>query len=226
MKQNLTDAVLSVFTTSDPKKKAEQALLVSQKWETKQLTRHTQPYTTWPNRPHRPQKPELLHPTMMPKRKLKGKKGRLHLLHALAHIELNAIDLAFDLIGRFGHVNFPDNFIDDWIKVGADEAKHFLLLRERLQSLGSDYGDFPAHDGLWEAALDTKDSLSARLAIVPLVLEARGLDVTPHMIEKLTNAQDLESAKILHIIYEDEKTHVRIGSHWFMELCKKENKTL
>ena len=143
---------------------------------------------------------------------------------SLAHIELNAIDLAFDLIGRFGHVNFPDNFIDDWIKVGADEAKHFLLLRERLQSLGSDYGDFPAHDGLWEAALDTKDSLSARLAIVPLVLEARGLDVTPHMIEKLTNAQDLESAKILHIIYEDEKTHVRIGSHWFMELCKKENK--
>ena len=140
-------------------------------------------------------------------------------VHALAHIELNAIDLAFDLIGRFVDAPLEDDFITDWMRVGADEARHFLMLADRLVELDMDYGDLPAHDGLWQAAFDTRHNLLARLSIVPLVLEARGLDVTPAMMEKFQRAGDEKSARMLSIIYEDEKTHVFAGSKWFLRLC-------
>ncbi len=178
----------------------------------------------WPERPGRPEKPELLDPRDMPKRRSGGHAGRIGLLHALAHIELNAIDLAFDLLGRYENTPMPEEFYFDWLRVGAEEAKHFMLLQGRLKSLGSSYGALPAHDGLWEAALNTAHNLAARLAVVPMVLEARGLDVTPQMIEKLTKNGDKESADILEVIYEDEKTHVAIGSKWFSYLCQKQNK--
>jgi len=168
-----------------------------------------------PVRPSRPPAPELRLPRDMPRRRAGGAKGRFALLHALAHIELNAIDLAFDMVARFGP-QMPRAFTDDWVRIGAEEGKHFNLLSDRLNVLNGDYGSLPAHDGLWDAAFATKDHFLARLAIVPMVLEARGLDVTPAMIKKLEASGDGESADILKIIYEDEKGHVAAGTRWFL----------
>lgn len=172
-----------------------------------------------PERPARPDHPQLLPANKMPKR---GKAGslasRINLLHALAHIELNAIDLAWDLIARFG-MKMPRPFADDWVKVADEESLHFLLLNERLMELGSHYGALPAHDGLWEAAQVTSEDLLARLAVVPMVLEARGLDVTPQTIERLERADDRKSAEILGRIYRDEIGHVASGNRWFLYQC-------
>lgn len=156
----------------------------------------------------------------MPRRRAAGNlQNRVALLHALAHIELNAIDLAWDIVTRFGHLNLPHAFFDDWIKVADDEARHFMLLQTRLRELGASYGDLPAHDGLWQHAMATGDDILARLAVVPLVLEARGLDVSPATIEKLLAGGDHESARILDIIYTDEIAHVAAGARWFNSLC-------
>ena len=143
------------------------------------------------------------------------------MLHALAHIELNAIDLAVDILARFPQEAMPSAFFDDWVKVADEEAKHFLMLSGRLHTLGATYGDLPAHDGLWEAAMQTASDLLARLALVPLVLEARGLDVTPGMIERLETVGDDESAAILRVIYDDEIGHVACGKHWFEHLARR-----
>ena len=176
-----------------------------------------------PNRPGRPATPVLLRPRCVPRRRInRGPAGRIALLHALAHIELNAVDLAWDILVRFNaKQELPSAFISDWVSVADEEAKHFMLLNDRLKDLGSHYGALPAHDGLWEAAIATAHDFSARLAIVPLVLEARGLDVTPPMIEKLERAQDYASAEILRIIHRDEITHVAIGHKWFKWACRK-----
>jgi uncharacterized ferritin-like protein (DUF455 family) len=158
----------------------------------------------------------------MPKRRAGGSQaGRVALLHALAHIELNAIDLAWDIVARFGHEDLPRGFYEDWVAVAAEEAEHHALLSARLGDFGASYGDLPAHDGLWEAAVETAHDLLARLAIVPLVLEARGLDVTPDMITRLDRLGDAESASILRRIYQDEIGHVAAGRRWFEFLCKK-----
>ncbi len=155
----------------------------------------------------------------MPKRGRGGSIAkRTALLHALAHIELNAIDLAFDMVARFGN-DMPRAFLDDWIGVGDDEARHFLMLADRLEALDSHYGALPAHDGLWQSATETAHDLSARLAVVPMVLEARGLDVTPGMIERLDAMGDTASAACLKTIYEDEIGHVAAGHRWFCWLC-------
>jgi uncharacterized ferritin-like protein (DUF455 family) len=176
--------------------------------------------TAPPLRPARPDRPLLLPPRGMPKRRsFGGLAGRLALLHALAHIELNAIDLAWDLIARFGNPDLPRVFFDDWVEVATEEAEHFALLSARLATLGAAYGDLPAHDGLWEAAAATAHDPIARLAIVPLVLEARGLDVTPAMILRLERAGDAESAAILRRIHCDEIGHVAAGRRWFERLC-------
>ena len=141
------------------------------------------------------------------------------MLHALAHIEFAAIDLAFDMVGRFG-AHFPGEFVDDWLGVGADEAMHFVLLDRRLRALGACYGALPAHDGLWEAAEATTGDALARLAVVPMVLEARGLDVTPATVERFKAAGDARSAAILTRIYRDEIRHVRAGTKWFGWACE------
>lgn len=173
-----------------------------------------------PPRPARPARPPLLPPRDMPKRRNFGSPaGRVALLHALAHIELNAIDLAWDLVARFGDAGMPRAFFDDWVDVAAEEAEHFSLLSARLAALCSAYGALPAHDGLWEAAAATAHDAVARLAIVPLVLEARGLDVTPEMILRLERAGDTASAAILDRIYRDEIGHVAAGCRWFEFLC-------
>ena len=160
-------------------------------------------------------------PRDMPRRRNFGAlAGRVALLHAVAHIELNAIDLAWDLVARVADRGLPRAFFDDWVGVAAEEAEHFALLSARLDALGAAYGDLPAHDGLWEAAAATAHDLIARLAVVPLVLEARGLDVTPEMILRLERAGDPGSAAILARIYQDEIGHVAVGVRWFELICR------
>lgn len=172
-----------------------------------------------PDAPARPDKPELLPPNKMPNRRKGGSlAGRIAMLHAFAHIEFSAIDLALDAAGRFG-ADLPESFVGDWIGVAADEALHFAMLDRRLRALGSHYGALPAHGGLWEAAAETAHDVLARLAVVPMVLEARGLDVSPAAIERFTNQGDYSSAAILNRIYTDEIRHVRIGSTWFFRFC-------
>ena len=174
-----------------------------------------------PPRPARPEQPPLYPPRHVPKRRNFGSPaGRIALLHALAHIELNAIDLAWDLLARFGNDRLPRSFFDDWIGVAAEEAEHFALLNARLTALGACYGVLPAHDGLWEAAAATADDLLARLAVVPLVLESRGLDVTPEMTRRLQRVGDRDSAAILERIYQDEIGHVAVGARWFRFCCR------
>ena len=165
----------------------------------------------------RPSKPDLVEPAKLKRRRLGSEAGRAALVHAVTHIEFNAINLALDAAYRFR--DMPSQYYHDWISVAADEARHFQLLSTRLQSMGFNYGDFPAHNGLWEMAQRTADDCMNRMALVPRVLEARGLDVTPGMIERLQSAGDHQTVRILRIILDEEVRHVEIGSHWFRICC-------
>lgn len=165
-----------------------------------------------------PPSPVLKSPRDMPRRKFTTELGVTALLHALAHIEFMAINLAWDILYRFR--NLPEQFYQDWLKVAEEEAQHFTLLRNRLLQNGVDYGDFPAHDGLWVRAEQTADNLLARLALVPRCMEARGLDVTPAMIENFKKINDLKSVEILTTILNDEVGHVKIGTYWFNFVCR------
>ncbi|MFN0023614.1 MAG: ferritin-like domain-containing protein [Parvularculaceae bacterium] len=212
-------AAYGVLTTAGAEAKAQAALLASTA-RGKDAGCNTFPSA----RPARPTAPALVAPRDVPRRRLGTAAGRTGLLHALAHIELNAVDLAFDMALRFaGEIDRAGldsgAFVADWVGVGHEEASHFLMLNARLQALGSHYGALPAHDGLWEAAEATGDSALARLAIAPMVLEARGLDVTPGMAARLRAAGDKESAAILDRIFADEIGHVAIGVRWFTRLC-------
>jgi uncharacterized ferritin-like protein (DUF455 family) len=166
----------------------------------------------------RPDKPELLRPRAVPRRSLGTPQGRLALLHALTHIEFNAINLAVDAAHRFH--GMPKDYYTDWIGVAADEARHFTLLNDYLTTHDCRYGDYPAHDGLWDMAVKTAHDVLARMALVPRVLEARGLDVTPAMIEAFAKADDARAAEIMTVIYNDEIGHVAVGSRWFEYLCQ------
>lgn len=172
-----------------------------------------------PKHPARPDKPELLSPRDVPRRRPGTGPGRIALLHAVAHIELNAVDLHWDIIARFSQTPMPLGFFDDWVKAADEESKHFNLLCDCLERLGSTYGALPAHAGMWQAAEDTADDLMGRLAVVPMVLEARGLDVTPGMITIFEKAGDSEAVAALNIIYGEEVSHVAYGSKWFHFLC-------
>ncbi|HEU4820155.1 MAG TPA: ferritin-like domain-containing protein, partial [Qipengyuania sp.] len=173
---------------------------------------------TMPDRPVWPAGLELLPPNGMPRRgKFGSERGRIALWHALAHIEFVAIDLALDMAGRFGAERGP-HFVSDFLGVAADEAMHFALLTRKLASLGSRYGALPVHDGLWEAAEDTRHDIAARLAVVPMVLEARGLDVTPAMLERVRAAGDENGGRILERILDDEIRHVAVGVQHFGEV--------
>jgi len=167
--------------------------------------------------PGHPSKPELVTPADVPRRGLGTPEGRAALLHAVTHIEFNAINLAWDAVYRFR--DHPAQYYADWVRVADEEAYHFGLLQQRLNDLGYEYGDFPAHNGLWEMAKRTDFDPMVRMALVPRVLEARGLDVTPGIMKRLTNAGDLESVAALEIILRDEIGHVEIGSRWFKHHC-------
>ena len=172
-----------------------------------------------PDRPARPDKPDLLDPREVPRRRTGSPAGRVALLHAVAHIELNAIDLHWDIIARFTHHPMPLGFYDDWVQAADDESKHFNLLCDCLDAAGSHYGAMPAHAFMWQAAEDTAHDLHGRLAVVPMVLEARGLDVTPGMIDLFTRAGETGALAALNIIYAEEVAHVAYGSKWFNWLC-------
>ena len=223
----LSEAAVSVLTTAEAREKAQLSHAYAAGWRDGSIARVADAKP--PERPARPRNPVLRLPRDMPKRRKAGTEAsRIALLHALAHIELNAVDLSWDIIARFAHESegaagndfgLPRAFFDDWVRVADEEAKHFLLLSDRLAALGTSYGTLPAHDGLWEAATETAGDLAARLAIVPLVLEARGLDVTPAMIASLNAAGDPDSAAILQVIHDDEIGHVAVGRRWFEHVC-------
>jgi uncharacterized ferritin-like protein (DUF455 family) len=207
-----------VLTAPAPADKVALSALAASAWRSGALATIAGPLP--PMRPARPARPELRLPRDMPRRRAGGSlAGRIALLHALAHIELNAIDLAWDIVARFAGEDLPGTFFDDWVGVAAEEAKHHALIAARLAALGAAYGDLPAHDGLWQAAEATAHDLLARLAVVPLVLEARGLDVTPAMIDRLRRFGDAESAAALQVVYDDEIGHVATGRRWFDHLC-------
>lgn len=170
------------------------------------------------NIPGLPNKPDLVSPKDVARRNMRTTEGRAIMIHALAHIEFNAINLALDAIWRFA--NMPQDYYAEWLKVAAEEAYHFTLLNEHLIKLGYVYGDFPAHNSLWEMATRTTDDILARIALVPRTMEARGLDASPALRAKLAQVGDMEAAAILDIILRDEIGHVAIGNHWFNWLCE------
>lgn len=219
----LIDAARAIVVVDEPAAKVALARQTARRWFGRELgLGHLSDPAPMPERPGRPLRPILLPPRDMPKRSAVGEKGRFALLHALAHIELNAVDMTWDLIARFAHERMPKAFYDDWVQVGLEEATHFGLLSRRLEQIGGRYGDLPAHDGLWQAAQATGHDLTARLAVVPLVLEARGLDVTPSLIDSLRGAEDEVSAGILEIVYRDEQSHVAKGVRWFRYMCERQ----
>lgn len=226
---NPLDQAYAIISAPSPEEKARLALSLRSEWERAEK----KPFETklrLGDHPGRPEKPDLVLPGDVPRRRLGSPEGRAALLHAISHIELNAIDLAADMIARFAnhpliYPKLQSEFIEDWSLVCAEEAKHFNLLSERLKSLGVAYGDFPAHNGLWDAAYKTRHEIAARLAIAPMVLEARGLDVTPGMIKKLERVKDLDSVSVLKVIYEDEIGHVKIGAKWFQRIAHLQGET-
>jgi len=217
--QTLRGNAIRAIATADLSEKVRLTRETAARWFGRTLSVRSPLDPPLPDRPGRPDKPELVPPRMMKKRSLHSEHGRIALMHALAHIELNAIDLALDIVARFAAKPIPRSFFDGWMKVADDEARHFTLLRNRLNDLGADYGDMPAHDGLWQSAHQTRNDLEARLAVVPLILEARGLDLTPSLLEKMIETGDHETAAILDVIYNDEKTHVAVGAKWFRFFC-------
>lgn len=214
---SIASAILTVLTIDDPHRHAMAARALVRDWRKGRLAWKFD--TPMPDAPARPVAPILLPPRDMPKRgKIGTERSRIAMLHALAHIEYVAIALALDMAGRFGG-QFPRGFVDDWLGVAADEAMHFALLDRRLRQMDSHYGALPAHDGLWQSARATAHDALARLAVVPMVLEARGLDVTPATVERFRAAGDETSARILTRIYTDEIRHVMVGTRWFEAGC-------
>lgn len=168
--------------------------------------------------PGRPGRPKLVAPAKVPRRRLNSEQGRPALVHAITHIEFNAINLAWDAVYRFREM--PRQFYDGWVQVAEEEACHFTLLRDRLGEMGYQYGDFDAHNGLWDMACKTSHDVLVRMALVPRVLEARGLDVTPGMMQRLRDAGDEKTVSLLEIILRDEVGHVAIGTRWFRYACE------
>lgn len=214
---SISAAISAALLTSDPMAKAFAARRAAREFRLGRLSFAFD--TPMPERPAWPEAPLLLHPREMPRRNAGGQlKGRIALWHSLAHIEFVAIDLALDMAGRFG-AEMGEEFVSDFLSVAADEAMHFALCERKLRTLGSHYGALPAHAGLWEAAEDTCHDVSARLAIVPMVLEARGLDVTPVAISKMQDINDISGAKVLTRILNDEVRHVGFGTKHFQNWC-------
>lgn len=187
-------------------------------WQKGQLEREVDRPVLAIDDPGRPEKPTLVDPRKLKRRSTATDQGRIHLLHAFAHIEFCAINIALDAVYRFR--DMPDKFVSDWLLVASEEAKHFRLLDESLNQRGSFYGDCEAHSGLWDMVCKTRHDVLHRMALVPRVMEARGLDVTPGMIERFNQVGDLQAVEILQVIYADEVGHVAIGNFWYQSLCK------
>lgn len=218
-------AVEQVLLETNPISKANNSVALYSQWQLlseheqeRALSKDSRSVVVKLLEPGRPSLPELVDAKLLAKRGLGSQAGRTALLHSLAHIEFNAINLALDAVYRFRDV--PIAYVTEWLKVASDEGQHFMLLVNRLEQLDSHYGALLAHDGLWEMALRTDHDILVRMALVPRILEARGLDVAPPMIKKLEAQGDSESAAILQRIYTDEITHVEIGNRWFRYVCE------
>ncbi len=221
---SLAERAVAVLTTADGRAKTALARRHAAEWFTARAAGQAIAIgqASPPDMPARPDRPELLSPRDVPQRKPGSLAGRQALLHAVAHIELNAVDLHWDIIARFTDHPMPLGFYDDWVKAGDEEAKHFNLICDCLEAMGSHYGALPAHAGMWRAATDTADDLLGRLAVVPMVLEARGLDVTPGMIDVFRKAGESGAVAAMEVIYGEEVSHVAYGSKWFNWLCGKQ----
>ena len=216
--KTIARAIRSALLTADPRAKCFATRRVARDWRMGTLAWEFD--VAMPEQPAWPEAPELLSPGQMPKRRKGGsERGRIALWHSLAHIEFVAIDLALDMAGRFG-AEMGREFVSDFMDVAADEAMHFALLARKLEQLGSHYGALPAHAGLWEAAHATRDDVAARLAVVPMVLEARGLDVTPATLDRVRASGDEGGAKILSRILDDEIRHVAAGTKHFLRCAQ------
>ncbi len=216
--KNLFKQAFACLLLDDPKRKAKATLALYKDCANDVMQREPLSTVEPLPVPGRPVKPELVDPRDVPRRNFTTLKGRLTLVHAIAHIEFNAINLALDAVYRFQ--NMPEQYYLDWCRVAAEEAQHFTMLSDYLEEHGMSYGDLSAHNGLWEMAVKTDADVLARMALVPRVLEARGLDVTPTMIEKLKSTGDTALIAILQKIFDEEIGHVKIGSFWYKTLCK------
>jgi uncharacterized ferritin-like protein (DUF455 family) len=221
----LAEMADAVLRTADAREKTALSRRCAATWQAARATgeRPAIGSASPPQRPARPDSPALLDPRDVPRRRPGTPEGRAAILHAVAHIELNAVDLHWDVIARFGDTQMPIGFHDDWVRAADEESKHFNLIADCLEAMGSHYGALPAHAGMWRAAEDTADDLMGRLAVVPMVLEARGLDVTPGMIDIFRRAGDDPAAPqavaAMEVIYAEEVHHVAYGSKWFHFLC-------
>ena len=220
MKTGFYEAVKRCLALSDPDSKCAAVAALSEALESDTLEWDPDCPVEPIGPAGRPTRPELVDPSRVRRRRLGSEAGRAALVHAIAHIEFNAINLALDAAYRFR--DMPSEFYRDWVSVAVDEARHFGLLQTRLHDMGHQYGDFPAHNGLWEMAEKTADSCLVRMALVPRVLEARGLDVTPGMIERLTAVGDEETVAALEVILAEEVRHVAIGTRWFRYCCEQD----
>ncbi|MCP5437353.1 MAG: ferritin-like domain-containing protein [Chromatiaceae bacterium] len=217
MPKDLFATAAQCLRCTDVDRKLALAAALADDWQSGRLGRDPSGISGGLEEAGRPVRPELVAPSRLVQRRLHTPEGHAALIHAVAHIEFNAINLACDAVYRFR--DLPDAYYTDWTRVAAEEAYHFSLLRERLGQLGYSYGDFPAHNGLWELALNTAHDALLRMALVPRVMEARGLDVTPGMMQRLATIGDQASVAILEIILRDEVGHVEAGSRWFHHLC-------
>jgi len=215
---NLFDIAEQCLKVSDPDTKCQETERAAEAWAAGELEFNNSSPVAPIDEPGRPSRPELVATKQLRQRKAGSKEGHAALIHSITHIEFNAINLAWDAVYRFR--DMPEQYYADWVKVAREEAYHFGLLRDHLRADGYDYGDFPAHDGLWDMAKQTAHDGMVRMALVPRVLEARGLDVTPGMIKRLKQQGDHRAVEILDIILRDEIGHVEIGTRWFRHHCK------
>lgn len=217
----LTEMAVAVLSTRDGRAKTALSRAHAATWFAARAEGRALPLgnAVPPPRPARPDRPELRDPRDVPRRRPGSAQGRIALLHAVAHIELNAVDLHWDIIARFSDTPMPLGFYDDWVKSADEESKHFNMICDCLEAMGSHYGALPAHAGMWRAAEDTAQDFLGRLAVVPMVLEARGLDVTPGMIEVFERAGETAAVAAMRVIYAEEVHHVAYGSKWFHFLC-------
>lgn len=218
MIKELFSCAFNCLLNDDIETKLAQVTALQRAWVQGEITSDASLCTVVPvPAPGRPAKPEMVSALAVDKRKLSTPEGRAALIHSLAHIEFNAVNLALDAIYRFR--DMPQQYYSDWLQVAAEEASHFILLRDHLRTLGYDYGSFTAHNGLWEMAIVTAHDPLVRMALVPRVLEARGLDVLPGIMHKLMSSGAQEAVSILETILHDEIGHVAVGNRWYTFLC-------
>jgi uncharacterized ferritin-like protein (DUF455 family) len=216
---DLREAAINWLVNTSPVRKAEGVKSLNAAWLAGQVALNPAAVLPEPfDIPGRPEKPMLVSPLEVGRRSMRTPEGRAALIHALAHIEFNAINLALDAVWRFA--DMPQIYYADWLKVAAEEAYHFNLLNGYLRNMGYQYGDFNAHNSLWEMTERTKADVLARMALVPRTMEARGLDASPPLRNKFVQIGDADAAGILDIILRDEISHVAIGNYWFNWLCE------